>query len=220
MRPTFSRALSAIGRHNQQPNVDESAVMNAGWEAMQKADPNLANAVMRMPPEIARGVVFQYTNAIRQGADDQASTLAANFAREQLASFSPSNLPGASLGGLIGGRMGALSKFANKQRVYDVGAFEKAMSRQVQPQSLNLPRIKSPFARQANVQPQDPFQAVRDQYKNFNQSGWSEYEKNLLWDRPQDRDFQAPQNWAVPVQEPDGLVDGSMNRNFNQFGNF
>jgi hypothetical protein len=217
----------------KKPQNNEAAVLNAGWTALQKADPNLANAVKQMPPELARGVVFQYTNAVRQGNDADASTAAMNFAREQLAAMSQNNQQQQAPGGLIGMRLGGILGRSSGgssagPRVTSVDAFEQALSGKLQapaPRPLfsgGNPR-NTMFAKffqrlregPAPKSPQDALEKVRSQYQAFNQANWTEYDKNLLWDRPADRELKAPDTW-----KPSGLVASNMNQNTNPFGGY
>jgi hypothetical protein len=210
-----------ISRIAGKPQNNEAAVLNAGWTAMQKADPNLAGAVQRMPPEVARGVVFQYTNAVREGKDADASNMAMQFAREQLAAYAQNNPQSNKPTGPIRFRLGG-SSGGSSSTIGSADAFEKFMASPTpfqkpqsntssNPRNAMFSKLFSRIAAQRNPAPKNPqeaFDKVRNQYQAFNQSNWGEYEKNLVWDRPQDRELTKPANW-----NPSGLIASNMGTN-------
>jgi len=229
VRSTVSRLTGQVKNSN-----DEASVLNAGWNAMQQADPNLAGAVQRMPPEVARGVVFQYTNAIRSNQDDQASALAMQFAREQLASYAQNNSQSSKPVGPIRFSLGK-SSGGSSSTIGNLDAFEKFMASPTpfqKPQSNTATTsgsrpnmlakvIRSAAAAKQPPAPKDPreeFDKVRNQYQSFNKANWGDYEKNLLWDKPQDRELTKPANW-----KPSGLIADNMSNTSqatNPFGGY
>lgn len=216
---------------------DEASVLNAGWSAMQQADPNLAGAVQRMPPEVARGVVFQYTNAIRSNQDDKASELATQFAREQLALYAQNN-PQSSNPVRPARKVLGRSSGMQPPQIGNTDALDSFMAnptpfqnQQSQTATTSIPRpsmfaksFKSLAAAKQPPAPKDPreaFDQVRNQYQAFNQANWGEYEKNLLWDKPPERELTKPANWSIPSMDDDtqqsGLVANQMRGMYNNF---
>jgi hypothetical protein len=214
----------AVMQARRQPKASpQDAVLNAGWQAMQKADANLTRAVQNMPPEIARGVVLQYTNAIRSNQDADASNIAMQYARDALAGYQPANV-----------RRGQ-----SQPLVSNVDMFEKALQNQLprpkqvftgigfarnnfmgnnQPQrsGMNIVslaglinRNKAPAAPKT---PEEAFGNVRSEYNKFNQAGMTEYDKNLIWNKPPDKELTAFDSWS-----PSGLIGSNLNTRTNPF---
>lgn len=215
IKETSNRVRKAVG--GKIDSSDESSVLSAGWEAMQAANPNMAAAVTKMPPQIANNVVLQYTNAIRMGQIDQANDMAINAARDSFASYAQ---PEAKK--VAGPRIGkALAQSqTNPEMITDFASFESMLNA---PQANTAkPSPFGPVARkinstlgaskpQAQVNPQAAFSKVQDQYQKFNQAKWGDYEKALVWGRPKDRDLTGTGSWR-PAEPAPGNV------NSNPFG--
>jgi hypothetical protein len=229
----LSRRFSKLARNSS----DGSAVLDAGWGAMQAAAPKLAKAVMQMPPQVAQGVILQYTNAIRLGKDAEASTLASQFARDSLNAYSQQ--PRKEPRGF--GNQAILSKFArrlsnggNAQPApkMDAAWFDSFMSAEEAPtpqpqnpagQGMRTPRglarlvsklrdsgnliPATPAATPAAPDPNAAFQNVKNAYNSYNQAGMGEYEKNLLWSQPQ-RDIKVADNWWEQKNAPQETPTG------------
>jgi hypothetical protein len=212
----------AVMQARRQQASPQDAVLNAGWQAMQKADANLTRAVQNMPPEIARGVVLQYTNAIRSNQDADASNIAMQYARDALAGYQPANV-----------RRGQ-----SQPIVSNVDMFEKALQNQLpRPQARfggmgfgnnfmgnNQPQrsmatlggfgglINRNTAPAAPKTPEEAFGNVRAEYNKFNQAGMTEYDKNLIWNKPPDKELTASDSWS-----PSGLIGSNLNTRTNPF---
>ena len=195
---------------------DPGAVLDAGWRAMQSADPRLAAAVNQMPPQVAQQVVLQYTNAIRLGKDADASNMAAQAAREGLAAYSQ-NQQGQQPRMRMGG--GVLNNFKmNPQprqqapQLTDVAAFDKMLAPQQGPAAgigASMQPAPAPTAQ--------TFQGVRDTFQNYSMSGYSDSERNVaksygdqFLDKSKLKDLTVPQDWAPNTQSaaPRGLIIG------------
>lgn len=178
---------------------DTNAVLDAGWQAMQAAHPNLAKAVVGMPPQVAQGVVMQYTNAIRLGKEGEAEQRATEAAKSLLASYKPTEQKH-GFEGLIQ-RLTAPQNRTGTQ-INDTNAFDGFMSSQQQ------------AAPQANTA--QAFQGVKDKYNAYNDAQPQGYEKDLLWGKPQ-YDLKAPKYW-IPDSNPSGPKPVDINggpRNYN-----
>jgi hypothetical protein len=183
----FANIRGAISGKAAQNNTDPAAVLDAGWKAMQQADPTLAAAIGKMPPQVAQGAVMQYTNAIRMGKEAEASTMAAEAARAGFASM-PAAAPGAPAartGGLrgIAGRLGAGQP---QFEIGDVDSFNKAIAPAAQAPSaggFKFGRLGQAAAQRSQAlqqtQQQAAFKDVKDQYDAYEMSGYSDEDKKI-----------------------------------------
>lgn len=209
----FKNAIRAM-RGQMQNSSDPGAVLEAGWAAMQQADPRLAQAVSQLPPSVAQQAVLQYTNAIRSGKDADASTMAAQHIRTSLAEMAKPQPMRASkaVARMAAGGTGEGAPNPQPQGISSLEAFEAAMAPQPVAATRALPRFrKGPapaIAQPAAPSQPDVFQKVRDSYNNFNTANQSEYQKNLLWDAgpaPQ-KDLTVPTGWKPTLPAAPGLI--------------
>lgn len=188
--------LFEVMRRRIANNSDEGAVLNAGWQAMQTADPRLAAAVQKLPPSVAQQAVLQYTNAIRLGKDAEAGTMATQAVRTQLAEFAKQAQAQQASG-----------FFRRASKPYTVEDFDRDLTPPAQQDGnaigafAGLRKFTPAPDPQAGLQ--QAFQGVRDKYNQFNNAKKTDYEKNLLWGNPDgtpvaSKELTVPKDWAVP----------------------
>lgn len=177
--------MSKIVRNTLRNSSDAGEVLNAGWAAMQQADPKLAAAVQKLPPSIAQQAVLQYTNAIRSGKEAEASVLATQAIRTQLAETT--NQPGAS----PNPKPKILSRGAANP--YDLSAFESDLN---QPDQKVMRGFSSANSKNEAMQQnnQQAFAEVKNKYGAYKNNA----NKELIWQQPE-VDLSAPKDWAPVV---------------------
>ena len=168
-----------------QNSSDPAAVLNAGWQAMQSVDKRLAAAVSQMPPQVARNVVMQYTNAIRLGKQADASALAIETAKAGLSQLTPND--------------------ARRYGVRDQASFDKAIA--PAPAKAGFGVIAVNPAQQQKLSA-DAFKNVNSAYKKYDSS-----QEVIMPGDYKPRELSLPDNWSpAPMaspqtQQPRGLVN-------------
>lgn len=184
--------MTKIVRNRINNSSDQESVLNAGWSAMQTADPRLAAAVSQMPPQVAQRVVLQYTNSIRLGKESEASASAAQAARDALAAFAqPAGNQNPS---------GVRKPFASKAPAYgvsDLASFDKAIAPPQQGTQLGQNFWKSSQEAQQKAQQQagaEAFAGVKAADAKFQ----GPQEVIFPGDLPAQKDLTVPTNWSLP----------------------
>ena len=161
---------------------DPAAVLDAGWKAMQTVDPRLAQAVAKMPPQIAQGAVMQYTNAIRMGKEAEASSMAIEAARAGLASLPATGQPAmnaSSMRKMLGGAFGGQKRY----EIGDIDSFNKAIAAPPADPYQTIGRgILGKLGKSMQPKTQDNtplYQDVRNKYDAYEMSGYTDEEKMI-----------------------------------------
>lgn len=189
-----------------QNNSDPASVLEAGWSAMQQLDPRLAEAIQKMPPQVAQQAVLQYTNAIRMGKESEASKMATDQVRIGLTEFAknpPAQPPQTGMG-----RFGRAPSAGYE--ISDVNAFDGAM---------NPPQSKGflPGAAAFGAQPRTPdaaaaFKGVKDSYNKYN---YANREVVMPGDALAQKDLSAPPDWLPRPRPASDPNETTPNSNFN-----
>jgi hypothetical protein len=175
---------------------DASAVLDAGWQAMQSADPKLAAAVQKMPPQIAQQATLQYTNAIRIGKDKEAFSMAADAARQGFSSQQRAQQTQQPR--FLAGAMG------QAQNPYDLKAFESDLAAQQQPapqaSKAGLGSFRNALGQQPDQAPgptlaEKALQNVRGKSVAYD----GPQEVIFPWDKPAQKNLTIPEGWR-PIQ--------------------
>jgi hypothetical protein len=192
-----------------QNNSDPASVLEAGWSAMQQMDPRLAEAIQKMPPQVAQQAVLQYTNAIRMGKEGDASKMATDQVRASLAQFAKSPPPPQQNPG-IGGLRGAKPV---SYEIADVDAFDNAIKPQQEgaggmfsARKAQMFNAAAPAANQGNA-----FQQVKDSYNNYN---YANREVVMPDDALRQKDLSVPSDWTPRPRPVAGPSESIPNSNF------
>lgn len=215
-----------------QNNTDPASVLDAGWKAMQAADPGLATAIGKMPPQMAQNAVMQYTNAIRMGKEAEASAMAAEAVR---AGFAATPAPSASPASpkprsMFGGTGSAQPQY----EIGDVDSFNKAIAPQAQaPRTgmnawggLSGRAVGTRTKEQQQAQQQNAFKGVKDAADNYEMSGYTDDEKKIYasygvgLDPAKKKNLNTYTGWtpggsADGTQDPSGLINNPYSRDSN-----
>jgi hypothetical protein len=188
-----------FGNRRNLASSDAAAVLDAGWQAMQSADPRLAAAVQKMPPQIAQQAILQYTNAIRMGKDKEAFSMAADAARQ---GFSSQQQQQAQQSGLQ--QRFRASAMGQEQSPYDLKAFESDLAAQQQPapqaSKAGLGSFRNALGQQLDQAPGLPppekaLQNVREKGVAYD----GPQEVIFPWDKPAQKNLTIPEGWR-PIQ--------------------
>ena len=209
----MKKTIANLSGKAAQNNTDPAAVLDAGWKAMQAADPGLATAIGKMPPQMAQNAVMQYTNAIRMGKETEASAMAAEAVRAGFASMqAPAPAAGLKRLGFLGNRP--------QHEIGDVNSFNKAIAPAAQvraPRAFNFGRLGQLAAQQQQTQQQSAFKSVKDQYDAYEMSGYTDDDKKIsasygmALDPAKKKTLAAPAGWSLPKPpEQSGLINNAI----------
>ncbi len=175
-------------------NSDSGAVLNAGWQAMQQIDPRLAAAVQKLPPQLQQQAVLQYTNAIRMGKDNEASAMATQTVRTQLAEMAKQPAPQSRTDNIF-------ARIAARRKPYGVEDFDRDLTPPAQQEGGAISAFsglrKFASAPDQKPSPQQAFQAVREKSNAYN----GPQEVIFPWDKPAQKELSAPKDWAIPQNQ-------------------
>lgn len=213
------RGLLARLRGTAKNSSDPQGVLQAGWSAMQTTDPRLAQAVVKLPPQLAQQAVLQYTNAIRSGKETEAGKIATDFIRTGLESYAQSQAAQPSQPGRVPViRFGKGSGAGSKYPIADVNAFDAYLAPKPEqgPGGLLGNRFRG-LVGQVQPVPVDPqkasqaIQSVKKTYDEYALSGLPEEERAVAQhyvyktpDQAKLKQLSVPEDWTPALPSEDG----------------